>query len=371
MGEGRPVRIGVVGLGLIAQAVHLQSLHTLRERLPVTYVCDLSPTLAGQVAHEWGVPRHTTDVEDVLASPDVDAVLLLTPGTHAEHAYRALRAGKHVLAEKPLAHTVRECRELAALADEAGLVLQVGYMKMYDPAVARARAELPGIGVPRVARVTVLHPADEPQAAHQRQLRHPDGDRAAVAAAAAYERARLDEALGGLADPYRTLYDEVLNGSVCHELSLVRAVLGEQPLRWTHAQLGTATAGARLAEPPQLLAVGTFGECQLVLSWNWLPDYPEYEEELAVFGSAGRLRLALPGPYLRDHRAALTVERLHGDERAATTFRADHGTGFTRELEAFHRAVASGAPVLSTAAGAAYDTDALQRLAHVLAGAGS
>ncbi|MQA78585.1 MAG: gfo/Idh/MocA family oxidoreductase [Streptosporangiales bacterium] len=371
MADGRPVRIGVVGLGLIAQAVHLQNLHTLREQLPVTYVCDLSATLAAQVAAEWGVPCHTADIDDVLASPDVDAVLLLTPGTHAELAYRALRAGKHVLAEKPLAHTVRECRELAALAGEAGLVLQVGYMKMYDPAVTRARAELPGVGVPRLVRVTVLHPADEPQAAHQRQVRHRDGDPGAAAAAVAYERARLDEALGAIGDPYRALYDEVLNGSVCHQLSLLRSVFGEAPLRWSYAQLGTSTAGARLEEPPQLQAVGTLGESQLVLSWNWLPDYPEYEEELAVFGSAGRLRLALPGPYLRDHRAELVVERLDGDDRAATRFRADHGTGFTRELQAFHLAVASGGPVLSTAAGAAYDTDALQRLVHVLAGDGS
>lgn len=371
MSSNTPLRLGVVGLGLIAQAVHLQNLHTLRDRYRVTHLCDLSGRLAAQLAAEWGTadgaPRHSTDPAEVFSDPEVDAVLILTPGTHAELTERALRAGKHVLAEKPFAHTIAETRVIGRLAAEAGLVLQVAYMKMYDPLVARARAELATIGTPRLIRVTVLHPADDPQFAHARYVRHGDADPAAIDQALAYESARLDEALGDLGEPFRSIYNDVLQASTVHELALLRALFGEPPLRFGYAQIGDLTLGEQLTEPPQIQALGTLGGTQLAMSWNWLPDYPEYGEEIAVFGSAGRLRLSMPGPYLRDHRAELLVEAGQGAERATTRLVSEHRTGFVHELIAFQEAVTSGAPVLSTADGAAYDTAALQSLTAVLA----
>jgi predicted dehydrogenase len=161
----------------------------------------------------------------------------------------------------------------------------------------------------------------------------------------------------------------VLQGSVVHELSVLRALFGEPPLRVAHVQAAGVVPGVRLAEPPQLQALGTLGDSQFSLSWNWLPDYPEYAEEIAVFGSAGRLYLRLPGPYLRDARAELTVETVRDGERATTVLRSEHRTGFVHELLAFHASVTRGAPVLSTAAGAAYDVAALRQLVSVLAAA--
>lgn len=363
----QPIRLAVVGLGLIAQAVHLQNLQALRERYTVAHVCDISATLAEQVATEWGVPRHSTDAAEVLANPDVDAMLLLTPGTHAQLTRLALEAGKHVLAEKPFAHTVAECVELDALARQRDRVLQVAYMKMYYPVLRRAREALASIGDVRLVRVTVLHPDDGPQYAHQRYVRHADADQATIQAALAYESDRVDEALGNLREPFRSIYRDVLQGSTCHELSLLRALFGEETIEFSAAQVGEATPGQRLATPPQLQALGRLGSAQLSLSWNWLPGYSEYAEEVAVFGSAGRIWLSMPGPYLRDHRATLVVERMDGAEPVSTTYVSEHRTGFVHELLAFHASVTEGAAVLSTARGAAYDTAALQDIAAVLA----
>ncbi|SDR27329.1 Gfo/Idh/MocA family protein [Thermostaphylospora chromogena] len=365
------MRLGIVGLGLIAQAVHLPNLRDLRETHEVVHVCDLSATLAARVAAEHGGPvRHSRDAREVFADPAVDAVLLLTPGDHADLARAALAAGKHVLAEKPLALTVAEARELDELAADRNLVLQVGYMKMYDPIIPRARSELAAVGTPRLVRITVLHPADAPQFAHVRLLRADDADPVAVAAAAARRRERAAAALGDVGEPFCSLYTDVLHGSVVHELSLLRALFGEPPLTFAHAQIGPGVRpGTALPEPPQLQALGMLGDCQLSLSWNWLPGHPEYVEEIAVFGTEGRLYLRMPGPYLRDARAELVVESVRGGERATTRLVSEHRTGFTHELLAFHASVTEGAPVLSTAAGAAYDTAALQRLTSLLAAA--
>lgn len=143
MSRTTPVRLGVIGTGAISQSVHLPSIR--RAGLDLAMVCDLSPSRAAQVGRELGVAA-TTDPAEVIASDAVDAVLVATPGSHARLAADAIRAGKHVLAEKPVALTVAEVDELRSLADEHGVVVQVRYMKMYDPLTETAReqcAELP------------------------------------------------------------------------------------------------------------------------------------------------------------------------------------------------------------------------------------
>ncbi|MDR1428413.1 MAG: Gfo/Idh/MocA family oxidoreductase [Bifidobacteriaceae bacterium] len=368
MAEPR-IRLGIIGLGLIAQAVHLPNLHRLRDVFDVVQVADLSARLAAQMAAEWGIPAWTTSAEAVFANPSVDAVLLLTPGTHADLATQAIAAGKHVLAEKPFANTRRECTDAAALAASNGLILQVGYMKMYEPMVPHLVRALDQLGSIRLVRVTVLHPSDEAQFDHHRYLRYDDVDPAVSRAAADREAATVAQSIGDVGEPLRSLFANVLQGSVCHEFSLLRAVFGQARLAIVHAQMGSdALQGQALSAPPQIQGLGKLGEAQFLLSWNWLPDYPEYGEELAVFGSAGRAYLRLPAPYVGDSRAHLRIETADGAQRVGTDRLANHETAFVAELRAFAAAVRDGAPVTSTADGAAWDVAGLQALTGALAG---
>ena len=359
------IRIGLAGLGTIAQAVHLPNLHTLEDRFEVTHLCDVSAGLADAIAAELpGTIRVSTDWRELCADPGLDAVLLLTPGAHAEPAAAALRAGKHVLAEKPLCVTTAEADELTAIAAETGKILQVAYMKMYDPVINRARAALSGLGRIRVVRITVLHPSDECQVEHIRIKRFPITDHEPVVSADQYAGKRTVEALGDAPAGLTDLYNNVLLGSVVHELSLLRALGFTPPAAYRYADTRALTPD----EPPCILAVAELGsDTELQLAWNWAPDYPEYTEEVAVFGSSGRAYLDMPGPYLPAARARLRVERAHGDERAATVYHADYRTGFVHELEAFADSVTAGAPVLSDAAGAGLDTRSLQALTAAVA----
>lgn len=363
-GEDR-IRVGIIGLGLIAQAVHLPNLVTLRDRFRVTHVCDLSGTVAEAIAD--GLPgevRASRDWRAVVDDGDLDAVLVLTPGDHAPTVGAALERGRHVLVEKPLCVTVAEAHELERLAEAAGVVLQVGYMKMYDPMVVPAREALARLGTRRVVRVTVLHPADAPQFEHHRLARGSDVDEAPIAAADAYELERTQEALGEVPRGIMELYRLPLLGSICHELSLLRALGIGLPTRFESARAWPFDPATRPDAPPSLHAVADLGDGSVLdLTWAWLPAYPDYAEEVAVFGTGGRLRLDMPGPYLPAHRATLSVDLFEGDRRTTTITRSSHVTGFVRELEAFADAIEHGAPVLSDAAGSAADLACLQQLA--------
>lgn len=372
MPEPAPVRIAVVGAGTITQSVHLPALKRLGGRLRPVAVCDLSPTRAARVAAGAGEGvRAFHDLDTLLADDGIDAVLLATPGTHATAARAALLAGKHVLAEKPLCLTVAEAEELAALAAERNLVLQVGYMKLYDPVLPVAARELAELDTPRTVRVTVLHPADEPQVEHLR-MGPPDGDvdGSVIEAANRYEAERTTDALGDVPEELAAYYRNVLNGSVIHELSVLRGLGLGLPRTFDAAKLWPWPVSG---EPPCLLADGELpGGARLVLNWNWLPDHPEYGEEIAVLARDGRLRLDMAAPYLVDVRSTLHVERAATDgsgTRSDTKVLPGYDTGFVRQLEAFAASVTDGAPVLSGAGGAAEDIRTLQALLTALADA--
>ena len=360
-----PIRVGVVGLGLISQAVHLPNLETLRDRFTVVHVCDASASLAREVAGRLpGDVAATHDWHEVVADPRVEAVLVLTPGSHGEIAAGALRAGKHVFAEKPLAHSRAEIRELIDLSSTSGLVLQVGTMTAYDDVIVAARTALGSIGTLRVVRVTVLHPTDECQFEHVGLIPADDPDPGAVAAGRAYTEARNDEAMGDSALGVRLLYSDVLLGSVIHELALLRALGLGLPASWDFVSVDPPLGEARAPEPPRIMAIGQLpGGAQLQLSWNWVPDFPEYDEEVKVIGSAGRITLQMPGPYLADHRAELTVESVSDGVRHRDVVTSGYTTAFVRELEAFAASVRDGAPVACDAQGALDDVAALQSLA--------
>lgn len=359
------IRVGVVGLGLITQGVHLPNLETLRADFEVTHVCDASPTLMDAVAARLpGDVTASTDWTAVVSDPCVDAVMILTPGSHGETAAAALRAGKHVFAEKPLAHAQAEIAELITLARERHLILQVGTMKAHDDIIGPTREAIGRIGTVRVVRVTVLHPTDECQFEHVNLIPAASPDPAVVQAGCSYTEARNDDAMGDSALGVRLLYSDVLLGSVVHEMALLRALGLGLPQTWDFVSVDPPIGEERASEPPRIMAIGQLpGGAQLQLSWNWVPDYPEYDEEVKVIGSAGRVTLAMPGPYLAHHRAHLTVEAMSEGVRHRDTISSGFTTAFVRELEAFAASIRDGAPVACDGQGALDDVICLQRLA--------
>jgi predicted dehydrogenase len=137
--ENRTLRVGVLGAGPIAQFAHLEACRKAHNA-ELYAICDLAPDLLAQVAAEHS-PRVTyLEYDEMLADPQIEAVLIATADKfHVPAASRALDAGKHVLVEKPLGVNVAECQALADQVHDSGLVLQVGTMRRFDEGISFAR----------------------------------------------------------------------------------------------------------------------------------------------------------------------------------------------------------------------------------------
>jgi predicted dehydrogenase len=138
------IKAGIIGIGFIGP-VHLEALRRLG--VPVTALCDL-PQRAKAAAEKYGIPEAFGDYREMLRSPNVDVVHIASPNRfHAEMSLAALRAGKHVVCEKPLAMNARETVQIVKLARASGKVFAVNYNVRFYPAVlalhrAVARGEL-------------------------------------------------------------------------------------------------------------------------------------------------------------------------------------------------------------------------------------
>src|SRR3954463_9009568 len=123
--DGRSIRVALLGFGYWGPN-YARVLHELPQ-VELIAVCDQSTERLAQVRHRYPGLSTATDVEQVLGRGDIDAVVIATPAsTHQSLVSAALRSGRHVLVEKPMALEGAGCGTLCELAAAAGLVLMVG-----------------------------------------------------------------------------------------------------------------------------------------------------------------------------------------------------------------------------------------------------
>lgn len=131
------LRLGIIGLGM--GEAHAAACASVPE-VEVRAVCDTDATRLDQVAEAHSVPARATDYRELVCRPDVDAVIVASPDRfHAEHAAAAMEAGKHVLCEKPLALTHRDCAAIVEAMDRTGRLCMVAQVCRFAPGFVRAR----------------------------------------------------------------------------------------------------------------------------------------------------------------------------------------------------------------------------------------
>ncbi|MGA7836159.1 MAG: Gfo/Idh/MocA family oxidoreductase [Acidimicrobiales bacterium] len=331
----RKLRIGVIGTGLIAQVMHLHFLRELRDRYEIAALCDISSESAQACADEYGVVAIFTDWREML-NEELDAVMILTSGSHAPIAIAAAEAGLHVFVEKPMCFSVDEGQAMVDATAKAGVKLMVGYPKRYDPAFARFRDEFGALAHPKLLRVTTCESPFHPYVTHY-PLNPPGAvDHDVLAGLRADTSARLAAAIGTDDPFYVNQYHAVMLDTLVHEINTVRGVLGE-PNRLDYVELREGSLTAMLS----------FGETAVAIHWIDLPGITRYLMEFAAFDNDGRVTLSFPSPFLRNAPTLLAIEG--GEPGAVDSWRREEVTsyesGFKLELVAFYDAVVNEAAI--------------------------
>jgi predicted dehydrogenase len=161
----KSVRICLVGTGRAGMVHAFNFRHRIAEAQLVAVV-DANEAMARERAGELDVPFVFDNIESALFQADFDAVCIATPTfNHASIVIAAAQAGKHILCEKPMALTLDEADAMIAAARQADVVLQIGFMRRFDPAfcAAKEQIEAGAIGNPIVIRTLTRGPGLPPR----------------------------------------------------------------------------------------------------------------------------------------------------------------------------------------------------------------
>jgi myo-inositol 2-dehydrogenase / D-chiro-inositol 1-dehydrogenase len=158
------MKVGLIGAGRIGK-IHAENIAYRIPRVTLARVADVATDKARQWAKGLGITQVSADFRDVLADPEIGAVLVCSStDTHADIVMAAAEKGKHVFCEKPVDLTVAKVKKALAAAAKAGVTLQVGFNRRFDHNFRRIRDQVRegAIGDPHIVRITSRDPSPPP-----------------------------------------------------------------------------------------------------------------------------------------------------------------------------------------------------------------
>jgi predicted dehydrogenase len=309
----------------------------------VAGVVDPSASLRAYLAERWGVAA--VETAGALMAMPLDGVVIATPDCyHADLAVLALQRGLHVFCEKPLCYAPVDADAVAAARDRAGRVVQLGYMKRFDPAYRHLRELVAGQGERlRYLSVEVNDPDFWPFVAHRDYFEGQDVATELIEDARARRHAQVWRALGIEPAPaLETGYAKPFCSSLVHDVNLGHGLL---------EAMGLETASIVSAS---FFAVSEAGHAAVRLRpgdalWNMahvaVPKLADYLEIVTLFFDDRVYELSFPAPYL-NHAPTRLVEKLSKGHHARTVeHRPSYQEPFVEELKAWWRAIINGEPV--------------------------
>jgi predicted dehydrogenase len=330
------VRVGVIGLGEVAQITHLPILETLSDKFEIGALCDVSPSLLQWAGERYGVDRLYTDAEELAKQPDLDAVFVLNSDEyHAESALSAIRNGKHVLIEKPMTLTQSDADAIIRAKNETGVHVMVGYMRRYAPAFTEAAEKLKDFGPIRYVRIRDIIGQNAliiEQSSVVRRFqdipRHLIEDRKMRA-----ER-MVAEALGDVPDDIKAAY-RLLCGLNSHDLSAMRELFGMPKRVVSAVQWNGGRYIAALFEFDGFFASFETG----------VDQQRRFDAHIEIFGDKKQMRIQYNTPYIRHLPTVVHTGETIGDAYHESVSRPTFKDPYTVEIEQFYELLTKGGSV--------------------------
>ena len=157
------LNVAVAGLGRIGK-IHLKNLARNFTEIRVVAAMDVFDE-SKAIADEFNVPVFVKTFDELLAVPDLDAVVICSPtDTHADYVVKAARAGKQIFCEKPLDLSLERVQEVLEIVKEAGIKLMLGFNRRFDPEFKKIRqlVDNGSVGDPQILKITSRDPGPPP-----------------------------------------------------------------------------------------------------------------------------------------------------------------------------------------------------------------
>lgn len=355
----RTLRVGVIGAGEVAQQIWLPTLSLLTQLYAVTYLCDISRQAVDFCRDRFNIPSGTTSVDELITSPAVDLVFVLTSDEHHEaYAVASLAAGKSVMVEKPMALSVQSAQRIVEAERQApnNARVFVGYMRRYAhsfvSAFKREVASIPKIlyarvrdfpgpnsGFVRQSGITALRPTDFPSA----------GSGAAVQRDTRL-KVLLEEALAPHPiDDERTTLCRFLGSLGSHDLSLMREALGFPD-----------SVSAVSTHHPFYSAMFEYHDANnnpyAVSYETGLDSLLRFDAHIAVYGETKTVTITYDTPYIKALPITVKVDEINDNGEATTReVLSSYEDSYTALAKELWSCMVEGKAIKTTAKDAVYD----------------
>jgi myo-inositol 2-dehydrogenase/D-chiro-inositol 1-dehydrogenase len=158
------INVGVIGAGRIGK-LHAEHLAYRVPDANILAIADIRVEAAEKCAADFQIPSAVKDRREIMGNPDIEAVIICSStDTHAQFIEEAAAAGKHIFCEKPIDFDLARIDRAFEAVDKAGVKLQVGFNRRFDPNFKRVREMVAAgkIGVPHILRITSRDPQPPP-----------------------------------------------------------------------------------------------------------------------------------------------------------------------------------------------------------------
>lgn len=347
------IKLGVIGLGDIAQIVHLPILQTLKERFELTAICDVSKQLVDTIGDQYNIVKRYLTADELVADSELEAVFILNSDEyHAECIIAAVRKGLHVFVEKPMCLNVADAARIIAEKNQAGTQVMVGYMRRYAPAFRQALAEVKAMKHINYARFRDIIGYNHFFIGQTQKVNKFDDIPARLSGEkAAYGKAQVNAALGELAEQHTNTY-RWMCGLSSHDFSAMREMLGF-PKR--------VVAATPWSERNFMNVMFEYDGYHVIYEAGF--DHQiRFDASIEVFGDQKTIQVNYDSGYIRQLPTTLRIEESVGSSYQDTMIRPTYTDPYTVEINHFYEVIKEGKTLQTTAEDAMEDLKLFQMI---------
>jgi len=335
----KKVKVAIVGLGSVAQIIHLPILEMLADRYEIVSICDISGKLLQAIGDRYTIADRYTDAAEMMRRTEAEAVFVLNSDEyHAECSVLALRHGKHVFIEKPVCLCLEDAEAIIRAKEEAGTEVMVGYMRRFAPAYTEAVEDVRTMGKINYARIRAMIGPNRFFIDDTSRVLLPD-DIAEEHVRDRAQRARqmVRQALGDAPVEHQSAYRHMC-GLSSHDLSAMRELIGF-PRR--------VAAAASWNGGRYMTALFEFDGYYATFETG-VDHNRRFDAHLQVYGESKAVTVQYDTPYIRHLPTTKIVEETVGTSFSRSVVSPTFKDPYTVELEYFHQVVTEGAKPKTT-----------------------